>query len=185
MVRAAVHATDRGRPGLSHTQGLRRDRAGRALLDLAPLSIPGWKGMGIIARVVRRGATISAVVLCLAPLVPGAAQATSSHHWRTLTIHQAWTVTVAGARHVAKQAESFPHTYGPSRPSSDEVQHQSACVRHSPYQIDCPFTYFLGYTSGEVYTRCHDTGQVTEIAEQRFRFTSPKPRCQLIYNKTH
>jgi hypothetical protein len=108
----------------------------------------------------------------------------SGHHWRTLTTHQAWTVTVTGARHVAKQAESLPHTYGPSRPSSEEVQPQSACVRHSPYQVDCPFTYFLGYTSEEVYTRCRDTGQVTEIAEQRFRFTSPKPRCQLIYDKT-
>jgi hypothetical protein len=32
--------------------------------------------------------------------------------------------------------------------------------------------------------QCRDTGQVTEIAEQRFRFTSPKPRCRLIYNKT-
>jgi hypothetical protein len=149
----------------------------------ACLAAPATRA-GIIAHVVRRGATISAVVLCLAPILPGTAQATSGHHWRTLTIHQAWTVTVTGARHVAKQAESLPHTYGPSRPSSDEVQPQSACVRHSRYQIDCPFTYFLGYTSGEVYTRCHDTGQVTEIAEQRFRFTSPKPRCQLIYNKT-
>src|SRR5271157_821604 len=81
-------------------------------------------------------------------------------------------------------AESRPHAYGPSRPSSVEVQPQSACVGHSPYQIDCPFTYFLGTTSLEVYTQCRDTGQVTEIAEQKLRFTSPKPRCRLIYNKT-
>jgi hypothetical protein len=138
----------------------------------------------IIARVVRRGATISIMLVFVAvfPAVP--AQATSGQHWRTLTIHQAWTVTVTGARRVAKQSESLPHTYGPSRPSSVDVQPQSACVRHSPYQIDCPFTYFLGNTSLEVYTQCRDTGQVTEIAEQRFRFTSPKPRCHLIYNKT-
>ena len=132
---------------------------------------------------VRRGATIS-TVLSLALVLPGGAQATFDHHWRTLTTHQAWTVTVTGAHRVAKQSESLPHTYGPSRPSSVEVQPQSACVRHSRYQIDCPFTFFLGYTDGEVYTRCRDTGQVTEIAEQRFRFTSPKPRCQLIYDKT-
>jgi hypothetical protein len=93
-------------------------------------------------------------------------------------------MTVKGARHVAERAESLPHEYGPSRPSSYEVQPQSACVRHSPYQIDCPFIYFLGETSAEVFTECHDTGQVTEIAEQRFRFSSPAPRCHLIYNKT-
>ncbi len=124
------------------------------------------------------------MLVCLAifPAVP--AQATSGQHWRTLTIHQAWTATVTGAHRVAKQAESLPHTYGPSRPSSVEVQPQSACVRHSPYQVDCPFTYFLGNTSLEVFTQCRDTGQVTEIAEQRFRFTSANPRCRLIYNKT-
>ncbi len=132
----------------------------------------------------RRAATISAALLCLAPLLPGGARASSGHRWRTLTIHQAWTVTVAGAHHVAKQAESLPHTYGPSRPSSVEVQPQSACVRHSPYRVDCPFTFFLGYTGAEVFTQCSDTGQVTEIAEQRFRFSSPVPRCHLIYNKT-
>ncbi len=124
------------------------------------------------------------MILCLGPVLGGAAQATAGDRRRTLTLHQAWTVTVAGARDVTKQAESLPHVYGPSRPGSDEVQPQSACVRHSRYQIDCPFTYFLGYTSGEVYTQCRDTGQVTEIAEQRFRFTSPTPRCHLIYNKT-
>jgi hypothetical protein len=122
------------------------------------------------------------VWLVIFPGVP--AQATSGRHWRALTIHQAWRVTVTGARRVAKQAESLPHTYGPSRPSSVEVQPQSACVRHSEYQIDCPFIYFLGNTSLEVYTQCRDTGQVTEIGEQRFRFTSSKPRCRLIYNKT-
>ena len=137
-----------------------------------------------IARAVRRGAAISIMLVCVAILPAVPAQATSGHHWRTLTIHQAWTVTVTGARRVAKQAESLPHTYGPSRPSSVEVQPQSACLRHSQYQIDCPFTYFLGNTALEVYTQCRDTGQVTEIAEQRFRFTSPKPRCRLIYNKT-
>jgi hypothetical protein len=139
---------------------------------------------GIIARVARRAATVSIVLVCSAifPAVP--AQATSGRLWRTLTVHQAWTVTVTGAHRVAKQAESLPHTYGPSRPSSVEVQPQSACVRHSLYQVDCPFTYFLGDTSLEVYTQCRDTGQVTEIAEQRFRFTSIKLRCHLIYNKT-
>ncbi len=141
-------------------------------------------GLKPIPRGVRFGATISAVVACVVPALPGTAQAASGGHWRTLTIHQAWTVTVKGARRVAREAESAPHEYGPSRPSSDEVQPQSACVRHSRYRVDCPFTYFLGETSLEVYTRCRDTGEVTEVAEQRFRFTSTRPRCQLIYDKT-
>jgi len=110
------------------------------------------------------------MLVCVAILPAVPAQATSGHHWRTLTIHQAWTVTVTGARRVAKKAESLPHTYGPSRPSSVEVQPQSACLRHSRYQTDCPFTYFLENTALEVYTQCRDTGQITEIAEQRFRF---------------
>jgi hypothetical protein len=124
------------------------------------------------------------MLVCVVIFAAVPAQATSGPHWRPLTIHQAWTVTVAGARRVAREAESLPHAYGPSRPSSTQVQPQSACVRHSPYQVDCPFTYFLGSTSLEVYLQCRDTGQVTEIAEQRFRFTSPKPRCRLIDNKT-
>lgn len=124
------------------------------------------------------------MLACLAIFPAAAAQATSGQHWRTLTIRQAWTVTATGARRVAKRAESLPHAYGPSRPSSVELQPQSACVRHSQYQVDCPFTYVLGETDLEVYTRCRDTGQVTEVAEQRFQFTSTKPRCHLIYNKT-
>ncbi len=124
------------------------------------------------------------MLVCVAICSAVPARATSGQHWRTLTIHQAWTITVTGARRVAKQAESLPHAYGPSRPSSVDVQPQSACVRHSRYQIECPFTYFLGDTSLEVYTQCRDTGQVTEVAEQRFRFTSSKPRCHLIYDKT-
>ncbi len=136
-------------------------------------------------KVVRRAVTISMIVLWCVPLLAVAARATSGHRWRTLTIHQAWTATVTGARRVAKQAESSPHAYGPSRPSSVEVPPQSACRRHSRYQVDCPFVYFLGDSSLEVYTRCTDTGQVREVAEQRFRFTSQAPRCHLIYNKTH
>ena len=124
------------------------------------------------------------MLVCMASATAVPAQGTSGHHWRTLTIHQAWTTTVKGAHQVAKRAESLPHTYGPSRPSSIEVQPQSSCVRRSLYRVDCPFTYFLGDTSLEVFTQCRDTGQVTEIAEQRFRFTSPAPRCHLIYNKT-
>ena len=86
-----------------------------------------------IARAVRRGAAISIMLVCVAILPAVPAQAPSGHHWRTLTIHQAWTVTVTGARRVAKQAESLQHTYGPSRPNSVEVQPQSSsCCSTSP-----------------------------------------------------
>ncbi len=132
----------------------------------------------------RRTALLGTLLLCVTALPCGAAQAGSARHWRTITIHQAWLVTVKGAHGVARQAESAPHTYGPSRPSSVEVQPQGACRRRSAYQVDCPFTYFLGDTSLEVFTECRDTGRVTEIAEQRFRFTSLAPRCRLIDNKT-
>lgn len=134
-----------------------------------------------MACAVRRGITISVMALCVAILPAVPAQATSGHRWRTLTIHQAWVVTVTGAHHVAEHAGSSGHALGEG---SDTVQPQSACVRHSPYEVDCPFTYFVGFVSAEAFERCRDTGQVTEVAEQRFRFKSLKPRCQLIVNKT-
>ena len=131
--------------------------------------------LGIIARAVRRGATISVLILSLAMQLAAVAHASSGDSWRTLTIHQAWAATVKGARHVAQNA---------GRGAYAEVQPQSACVRHSPYQVDCPFAYLIGFRSDETYEICRDTGRVTEVAEQRLRFTSLKPRCQFIVNKT-
>lgn len=134
-----------------------------------------------MTRTMRRGVPISVVVLSIAMLPVVTAQATSGHRWRTLTIHQAWLATKTGARHVAEHAGSSGHTFGPG---SDTVQPESACVRHSRYEVDCPFTYFLGFVTAEAFERCRDTARITEVAEQRFSFTSLKPRCQLIVNKT-
>jgi hypothetical protein len=51
-------------------------------------------------------------------------------------------------------------------------------------EIDCPFSYVLGSIEDENYERCLDTGRVVEVAEQSFRFASPRPRCQLVNNET-
>jgi hypothetical protein len=136
-----------------------------------------------IARAVRRGAAISIMLVCVAifPAVP--AQASSGHHRRTLTIHQAWTVTRLG--HVELQSKR--------NHSRIYLWAFEAEQRRSPTAIRMPTTLAVSDRLPapisleiplEVYTQCRDTGQVTEIAEQQFRFTSPKPRCRLIYNKT-
>ncbi|MGA2455547.1 MAG: hypothetical protein ABSG93_18735 [Solirubrobacteraceae bacterium] len=41
----------------------------------------------------RRGATISIMLVCVAILPAAPAQATSGHHWRTLTIHLIYNKT--------------------------------------------------------------------------------------------
>ena len=105
------------------------------------------------------------IVLFVGIVPAGPALAGSAHKWRTLTIHQAWLATKKEERH-------------------DTVQPQSACVRHSPYEVDCPFSYVLESESYEIFQRCYDTGRVREVAEQRFSFTALKPRCHLVVNKT-
>lgn len=127
----------------------------------------------------RRGITMLVMILCVASLPAVTAQANSGHRLRTLTTHRAWLVTVAGARRVVKSIGRVGEGV-----NSYKVQPESACVRHSRSEIDCPFSYLVGDELAENFERCHDTGRVTEVAEKRFRFTALKPRCQLINNET-
>jgi len=101
-------------------------------------------------------------------------QASSAHSWRPLTIHQAWHATKNGAYEVAK------HAANGLTPFTDEVQPQSACVRHSRYVIDCPFDYTLGGGPNEEEEQCHDVARITEVAEQRFGFRALNPSCHLV-----
>jgi hypothetical protein len=101
-------------------------------------------------------------------------QASSAHRWRTLTIHQAWHAAKNGAYEVAK------HAANGLTPFTDEVQPQSACVRHSRYVIDCPFRYTLGVGPNEEEEQCHDVARITEVAEQRFHFSALSPSCHLV-----
>lgn len=106
---------------------------------------------------------------------PAASATAPAPHWRTLTIHRAWLETVVGARGVRKRAHAY----------TDTVQHESACVRHSRYVVDCPFRYVIGSELAENFERCNDIGRVAEIAEDRFSFTPlSKPGCALINNET-
>ena len=102
---------------------------------------------------------------------------------RALSIHQAWLTTKKGAYRVAKRAEKRAGEYEVGE-FSDSVQPESACVRHSRYEVDCPFSYLLGSTAAENYYRCLDTAHVRELAEQRVSFSAPRARCQLINNET-
>jgi hypothetical protein len=123
----------------------------------------------------RRIRAVLAVTLIAgsAGLAP-AASAAPAPHWHTLTIHRAWLETVVGARRVRERAHA----------DTDTVQHESACVRHSRYVVDCPFRYVIGSELAENFERCNDIGRVTEIAEDRFSFAAHKPRCALINNET-
>ena len=91
----------------------------------AQVSLPNSSGATVCARMPTRSEGCCSGTLRREPATAWAAQATSGHRWRTLTIHQAWTVTVTGARSVAKRAESLPHTYGPSRPSGASLSPRS------------------------------------------------------------
>ena len=126
------------------------------------------------ARRVRAGlaVTLIAVIAALAPAASGATA--PAPHWRTLTIHRAWLETVVGARRVRERAHA----------DTDTVQHESACVRHSRYVVDCPFRYVIGSELAENFERCNDIGRVTEIGEDRFSFAADKPGCALINNET-
>jgi hypothetical protein len=115
--------------------------------------------------------TLIAVIAALASAASGTAAAP---HWRTLTIHRAWLATVVGARRVRERAHA----------DTDTVQHESACVRHSRYVVDCPFRYVIGSELAENFERCNDVGRVTEIAEGRYSFAADKPGCALINNET-
>jgi hypothetical protein len=126
----------------------------------------------------RRVLTIAMIALCAVPLSAATVQATSGDQWPVTTFHRAWLVTRTGARHVAERAGS--------RVGGDSyrVQPQSACVRHSPFVVDCPFTYIVGNEAAENFERCHDIGRVDEVAPDQFKFTALKPSCRLINNET-
>jgi hypothetical protein len=113
----------------------------------------------------------------------GQAASSSAQSMRALSIHQAWLTTKKGAYRVAKRAEKRAGDYDVGE-FSDSVQPESACVRHSRYEVDCPFSYLLGSTAAENYYRCLDTAHIREFAEQRVSFSAPRPRCQLINNET-
>jgi hypothetical protein len=121
----------------------------------------------------RRWAAAVTLVAVIAALTP-AASAGTAPHWRTLTIHRAWLETVVGARRVRERAHA----------DTDAVQHESACVRHSSYVVDCPFRYVIGSEFAENFERCNDIGRVTEVGEGRFSFAARKPACALINNET-
>jgi hypothetical protein len=117
--------------------------------------------------------TLIAVIAGLAP-VASAGGAAPAPHWRTLTIRRAWLETVIGARRVRERAHA----------DTDTVQHESACVRHSRYVVDCPFRYVIGSELAENFERCNDIGRVTEVGEGRYSFAARKPGCALINNET-
>jgi hypothetical protein len=118
--------------------------------------------------------TLIGVIAGVAPAAR-AGGAAPAPHWRKLTIHRAWLETVGGARRVRERAHA----------DTDTVQHESACVRHSRYVVDCPFRYVIGSELAENFERCNEIGRVTEIAEDRFSFTPlHKPGCALINNET-
>jgi hypothetical protein len=125
------------------------------------------------ARRVRAVLAVTLIVGIGGP-VPAASAAAPPPHWRTLTIHRAWLETVVGARRVRERAHA----------DTDTVQHESACVRHSRYVVDCPFRYVIGSEVAENFERCNDIGRVTEIADGRFSFAAHKPSCALINNET-
>jgi hypothetical protein len=105
-------------------------------------------------------------------------QVSSAPHWRTLTIHQAWREAKKGAYGVAKHAADGDPAF------TSSVQPQSACVRHSQYVIDCPFSYTLGGSgSNEEEEVCLDVAKITEVAEQRFHFSASNPSCHLVNNE--
>jgi len=116
--------------------------------------------------------TLAVVIAGLAPIA--SAGTASAPRWRTLTIHRAWLETLLGARRVRERAHA----------DTDTVQHESACVRHSRYVIDCPFRYVIGSELAENFERCNDVGRVTEVGEGRFSFAARKPGCALINNET-
>jgi hypothetical protein len=128
------------------------------------------------AAMVFTGLIARAVLALIVGVAPAAsAGGIPTPHWRALTIHRAWQETVIGARHVRERAHAY----------TDTVQHESACVRHSRYIVDCPFRYVIGSELAENFERCNDIGRVTEIVDNRFTFTPlHKPSCALINNET-
>jgi hypothetical protein len=131
----------------------------------------------------RRPISVFVVLLSMLALCVGQAASSPAQGMQALSIHQAWLATKKGAYRVARRAEKRAGEYDVGE-FSDSVQPQSACVRHSRYEVDCPFSYLLGSTADENYYHCLDTAQIREFAEQRVSFSAQRPRCQLINNET-
>jgi hypothetical protein len=131
----------------------------------------------------RRRLSGCVLILSVLTLFAGQPAWSSAQGTRDLSIHQAWLVTKKDAYGVAQSAEKRAGGLDVGE-FSDAVQPESACVRHSRYEVDCPFSYVLGSTEAENYEQCRDTARLLERAEQRVSFSAQRPRCRLINNET-